>query len=409
MFRHKIPVLHAFLAMGTMFCVAGWGQGQSYPPAASSETLILDGKAMPLGGGQASDPAVFKLGSQWFMYFSTIGWRQSCAATHSYQYVVQMAAASLPPGASLSASGSVWNIIPAAGGGYAAPIPLGATGAWDENGTETPQVVTGYDPTQGKTVTRLYYSGWRRVPVGTDASGCPIPGYTEMKVGMAEWSSKCNCWNKRPTPVVDGSNMFERMHALLPNGTLTTYSIIGDESVVYIPGPGGGPGLWHMYYQANTDASGVEVITIHATSTDGVNWPAANRKILNTRPPYPTSILPAGPYHLGVSLMNGRLYFVGWIPGSTAANQGLWVVSSSTPDGSAAGDFSDWRPLLYDGDGVWWHDPGPDPTSHQLGLGGPTLVSDGSLLWLYYCGTRQDSSGNWVSVGRAQVDASIIH
>jgi hypothetical protein len=31
------------------------------------------------------------------------------------------------------------------------------------------------------------------------------------------------------------------------------------------------------------------------------------------------------------------------------------------------------------------------------------MVSDGGLLWLYCCGTRQDGSGNWASVGKVQV------
>ena len=98
-----------------------------------------------------------------------------------------------------------------------------------------------------------------------------------------------------------------------------------------------------------------------------------------------------------------------WAPGGAGqGNQGLWVVSSATADGSAAGDFSDWRPLLYDSNGVWWHDPGANPVTHQAGLFSPTLVSDNGL-WLYYTGVRQDSSGFWSSVGWASVSSNILH
>jgi hypothetical protein len=372
--------------------------------------LMWDGEAMPLGAGQAADPTVFRLANQWLMYFTTIGWKQTCTATNTYQYVVKMASASLPVGQSPTASGIGWNLIAGADGGYAAPIALGGNGAWDQDATETPQVVIGYDRIQKKNVTRLYYTGWKRLEIGTDPSGCPILGYTEMKIGMAEWDSTCNCWNKRQTPVIDGTNAVERMHYRMPDGSFVTYSMIGDQAAIYVPGPNNTPGLWHMYYQANTDLPYVQVNTIHATSTDGVNWPASNRTVLKTQPPYPTAILPGGPYHVDVSFINGRFYFVGWVPGSaTLLDQGLWVVSSTTPDGSAAGDFSDWRPLLSDSNGTWWHDPGPNPASHEAGLFSPTLVLDGGLLSIYYSGTRQDSNGFWSSIGRASVTSAILH
>jgi hypothetical protein len=404
----KIGVLCSWLTIAGALSVPATSATVSPAPAGSAETLIWDGKAMPLGTGQAADPAVFKLGNQWLAYFTTVGWKQTCANPSSYQYVVKMASASLPAGQGPTASGITWNLIADTQGGIAAPIPLGGNGAWDQDATETPNVVTGYDRTQQKNVTRLYYTGWKRADIGTNASGCPNLGYSEMKIGMAEWDNTCNCWKKRAGPVIDGVNSVERMHYRMPDGSLVTYSMIGDQSVIYIPGANNSPGLWHAYYQANSDLPYPQVNTIHATSTDGVNWPASNKTVLKSKPPYATATLPGGPYHIDVNYINGKFYFSGWIPGSTQANQGLWVVSSTTADGSAAGDFTDWRPLLYDSNGTWWHDPGPNPSSHDAGLFSPTLILDGGVLSVYYSGTRQESSGLWSSVGRAAVAATIL-
>ena len=180
--------------------------------------------------------------------------------------------------------------------------------------------------------------------------------------------------------------------------------------MIYVPGPNGGPGLWHLYYQAMTDYPSVRIVTVHASSSDGVNWPAQNRSILPTKPPAPSAVLPGGPYSIDVTVINGRYYFVGWLPNaSDASSQGLWLTSSSTPDGTAAGDFSTWVPLLYDNNGTWWHSADTATlAAHEAGLVAPTLVYDNGVLWLYYSGVRKDAGGLWTSLGRAIVDPSVL-
>lgn len=378
-------------------------------PRAAAETLIFDGKAMPLGAGQASDPSLFNLNGQWLSIFTTVGWKSTCPAMHGYSFVIRETGAALPAGKNLGTAVNNWQVLPDGAGSYAQFLRPGPSGSWDEDAIESPKLTNGYDPTQGKNVTRIYYTGWRRVQTGTDASGCPIFGYQDWKIGMAEFSAASGQWVKRAAPVLDGANAWEQIHYIRPDGTRATYTFIGDQSVIYIAGTGSKPGAWHMYYQATTDYPSLRVVTIHATSTDGVTWPAANRAILSTHPPSPTALLPGGPYSIDVTMINGKLYFVGWVPNQDPSQQGLWMVSSTTPDGKAAGDFSKWTPLLYDNNGTWWHSADAQSLlTHEAGLFAPTLVHENGALWLYYSGTRKDADGIWTSVGRALVDPAVL-
>ncbi|MCX6621822.1 MAG: hypothetical protein NTY38_12250, partial [Acidobacteria bacterium] len=78
----------------------------------SGETLIFDGKAMPLGAGQASDPSFYNLNGQWMTLFTTVGWRAGCTATQSYDYVIRQTAAFLPAGANLGSTPGSWQVLP---------------------------------------------------------------------------------------------------------------------------------------------------------------------------------------------------------------------------------------------------------------------------------------------------------
>jgi hypothetical protein len=228
---------------------------------------------------------------------------------------------------------------------------------------------------------------------------------------MAEWNAISHQWIKHTGPVIDGANEWEKIHFVKPDGSLVPYSMIGDQAVIYVPGVGAEPGAWHLYYQAVTDSPVLRVITVHAVSSDGVTWPAGNRSVMATHSPFPSAILPGGPYSMDVSMINGKFYFVGWIPNEAdLSKQGLWLVSSTTPDGSAPGDFTNWLPLLYDNNGTWWHaaDPGVLAT-HEAGLFAPTLALENGTLWLYYSGVRKDGDGLWTSIGRAVVDPNVLH
>src|SRR5580765_8014094 len=110
-------------------------------PNVFAETLILDGKAMPLGAGQASDPSLYNVNRQWVTLFTTIGWRSGCAAANSYDYVVRQTAATLTVGATLGATPASWQVLPDGQGGYAQWVLPGPAGTWDQDAIETPKIV----------------------------------------------------------------------------------------------------------------------------------------------------------------------------------------------------------------------------------------------------------------------------
>lgn len=370
--------------------------------AASAETLILDGAQMPSGMYDASDPCLLNIVGTWCCLFTTV-----TRPGDGKKYSIEQACMALAAGYSLGDPVSNWKIVTDSAGGFARFINLGTPGSWDEAAIESPTFVAGYDPVEKRQVARIYYTGWKYVQTSTDAAGGPVYGYKEWKIGMAEWVPAANQWVKVPHPVVDplldGAD-WETMHFINPDGSRTAYGEIGDQSVIYAAGN------WHLYYQAVTDSPTLRVVTVHAVSRDGVTWPAAQRKILNTRPPSPSAIMPNGPYSLNVSVINRKYYFVGWLPNADVSKQGLWMASSSTPDGSAPGDFRNWIPLLYDNNGVWWHTgDAASLAAHEAGLFAPVLVLENGLLWMYYSGNRQDAPSNLiVSLGRAQVDPKVL-
>ena len=69
------------------------------------------------------------------------------------------------------------------------------------------------------------------------------------------------------------------------------------------------------------------------------------------------------------------------------SKQGLWITRSTTPDGSAEADFIDWRPLIFENNGVAWHDSGLESSKcHATGLFSSTLKEENGVFWLFYHG-----------------------
>jgi hypothetical protein len=394
-----------------LFAFALFGQTQSRTaPRAGPETLVLDGKQPVFGAYHKSDPSLLNVNGKWTVLFTTIGWRPTCSSRYRYDYTIRQTVAELPTGSDLGATPDQWRVASNGQGGYAEFVTPGPDGSWDQDAVEAPKAVSGFDPVQGRNVVRIYYTGWKRVQTGTDEFGCPIFGYRDWNIGMAELKATGDAWVKRPAPVLEGANPWEQLHYYQAGRPPLPYKVLGDQTVVYVPGTGQNPGTWHMYYEATTDYPTLRIVTVHAVSRDGVSWPASDRFILDTHPPFRTDLLPGGPYSIDVAVVGGRYYFVGWLPNpANPPQQGLWMVSSSTPDGSAPGDFSDWKPLVYDNNGVWWHSASPELLDqHQAGLFAPALAYENSQLWVYFSGVRQDSEGLWTSLGRALVDPTVL-
>jgi hypothetical protein len=328
---------------------------------------------MPAGWIQATDPDLTQIGGTWYMFLTSI--------TGGAAFKLNLIAATLPAGMSLGAPVTNWQVLKSAGQVIPIVSPSTDSGVWDFDATEAAKFVIGYDNTLGQLVQRIYFTGWKRY---TD-------GHSDYRIGYSQWSG--TAWISQPNPVLTGSLNWE---------VFSGYSFVGDQAVLYVPGtgPDGAGGTWHMYYNANSMGS---VVVGHATSTDGVSWPPANRSILNSKPPFPSSSLPSGPYHPDVSKIGGVYVFVGWIPSpETPQNQGLWAAISSTPDGSGTADFRDWRFLLPEDNGTPWHGPSTGTSHVTTGLFGSTIKqdSDGNL-WLYYHGVRRENGTMISGLGRA--------
>ena len=109
---------------------------------------------------------------------------------------------------------------------------------------------------------------------------------------------------------------------------------------------------------------------------------------------------------MDVLFRNGAYLFLGWMASpQQPARQGLWYSKVLSADGKAPGSFAVWHPLIYELNGVTWHDSGPATSaSHQTGLFGATLEQDGQTAWLFYHGVRLEGSYPFASIGRARVD-----
>ncbi len=350
---------------------------------AVNETLIIGSKQLPKGWTVASDPELVKFGNKWWMFFNSI------QLDFKKGLPIHVLSASLPAGEPLSASPDNWTVHP-----YPAISP-GPKGSWDDRTIETTKYVFGYDPAAKKFVGRLYYAGW---PTQTK-------GRKNYQIGFVQWDEKKRQWIKHGKPVATGTEPWERM-----NGT----SFIGDQSVYYENGPGrhGIDGMWHMWYQAVSKPKDGGISIVHVTSKDGITW--GNKKRLTHKVPFPNQFVKTGPFSLDVLVKDGQYYFAGFLYNhDDLYKQGLWITRSSTPDGSRAGDFTDWHPLIFENNGVKWHDSGLESSKcHVTGLFAPTLREENGRVWMFYHGYFRtadvedpcnDKSKNSGVIGRAEV------
>ncbi|TET36814.1 MAG: hypothetical protein E3J72_07715 [Planctomycetota bacterium] len=341
---------------------------------------------MPDGWFHAGDPDLVKLGDQWFMFFTSITFDNARMELHTL-------AATLPPGDGLGSDVSNWTIMDDGNGSVLSVISPGPNpGDWDHDAIETPNYIRGYDNTAGQWVERIYYTGWRNLP-GNDSVLYTDDDLYDYRIGCVEWDG--NAWAKHPSnPVLTGANAWELFYGL---------GFLGDQALHYEPGPGPGGegGVWHMWYQAvNSETPSLAVVSIHATSSDGITWLAGDREKMPQSGPYATAFLPNGPYYCDMEELDGGYHFCGWVPANDDPElQGLYVVESSTLDGSAPGDFTNWHLLVKEMNGTYWHDSAEDPTGEE-GLFGSTLKRDGGELWLFYHGAAYRDGGYIASIGR---------
>ena len=350
---------------------------------AVNETLIIHSDNLPEGWVVASDPELVKFGDRWWMFFNSI------ELNFDKGLPIHVLAASLPPGENLSADPQQWTIHPQP------VISPGFKGSWDERTIETTKYVYGYDASSEAWVGRLYYVGWPQQKKNRK----------NYQISFVQWHDKQRQWIKYGKPVVTATERWEKLKGS---------SFIGDQSVYYEPGTGpqGANGTWHMWYQAVSKPKDGGISLVHITSRDGINW--SNKKRMQHKIPFASQFVKTGPFSIDVLVKNGIYYFAGFLYNQQdLSKQGLWITRSSTPDGSASGDLSEWHPLIFENNGVEWHDSGLESSRcHATGLFAPTLREENGQVWMFYHGYYRtgkvknpciDKSKNNGAIGRALV------
>lgn len=350
---------------------------------ARHETPIITNEDLPKGWTVASDPELVKFGDKWWMFFNSI------ELDFKKGLPIHVLSASLPAGEKLSANRKKWTVHP-----YPVISP-GAKGEWDERTIETTKYVYGYDAGTKQWVGRIYYVGW---PHQTG-------NRREYQISFAQWDNKKKSWVKHGEPVITATEPWERLKGS---------SFLGDQSAWYEPGKGknGIDGTWHIWYQAVSKPKDGGISLVHITSKDGVKW--SNKKRLTHKVPFASQFVKTGPFSIDVLVKDGQFYFAGFLYNQAdLSKQGLWVTRSSTPDGSAPGDFSEWHPLIFENNGVKWHDSGLESSKcHATGLFAPTLREEDGKVWMFYHGYYRtgkvkdpcnDKSKNSGTIGRALV------
>jgi hypothetical protein len=381
--NRRIAILLAALLAGSGITTGTYAARVFEFELARDETPIIDNHKLPPGWAVASDPELARFGDRWWLFFNSI------RLDFEAGLPIHVLAASLPPGESLAAAADQWTVHPEP------VVSPGPAGAWDERTIETVKFVHGYDASARRWVGRLYFVGWPR----------QRGGKKHYQIGFAQWDETTRRWIKHGEPIVSGTEPWERMN---------DSSFIGDQSVYYAPGPGanGADGTWHLWYQAVSKPRDGGISIVHVSSRDGVRW--GDKRRLSHSVPFTDRFVKTGPFSLDVMVRNGRYYFAGFLYNSRdLSKQGLWLTHSSTPDGSAPGDFEDWYPLLFENNGVYWHDSGPESSRcHATGLFAPTLREDQGRLWMFYHGYYRtgevddpcvDRSKNSGLIGRALI------
>ena len=304
-----------------------------------TETKIFDpaDRFAPLRDpAEVTDPTIFKRGDRWWM---------GVATEVANRPGIQLATATLPAGAPLSASGWTLTSDPTDPTRIAV-LPQERSRAWDLNGgRHCPSYVRGWDPHASGWSERIYYAGAAHNPWGP---------YT---IGYLEWDGEH--WRDQPEPAFVATESWERGSVYEPN-------------LIYADG------MWRLWYVAGANQDDY-LVHGYAESADGRSgwsprriFAPADMKMFDFR------VLPvANGYEAVFSRVSVR--------GTPPPETGLWWSRC----GTASPRFSDWSdPIqIMTAADRGWHAGPWKPSAHY----GET---DPGQLFVFFSGTYSRNDGS---------------
>jgi hypothetical protein len=307
--------------------------------SAPIETRIFDpasGFAPVRDVTEVTDPAIFRRGNRWWMCVATdVGGRPG----------IQLATASLPHGAPLSAQGWTLTADPTDAHRLAV-LPQERSTPWDlKGGRHCPSYVKGRDPRTHCEVERIYYAGAAEHPWGPYA------------IGYLEWNGER--WIDQREPAFVATEPWERGSVYEPN-------LIYDE------------GRWKLWYVAGSNHEDY-LVHGYAESEDGrTGWSAHEVFAPPDMKMFDFCVLPvAGAYEAVFSRVALR--------GTPPPETGLWWCRAARPASSLA-DWSEPIQIMTADDGGWH--AGPWKPSWQYGDAGS------SRLFVFFSGAYSRNDGS---------------
>ena len=257
---------------------------------------------------EVTDANVVLREGKWEMFLA--GQIASSASTHLFS-------ASLPVGASLSATGWKPEADPNNPAAIALLAPNQKSEVWDgSGGRHCPAYVKGWEPRRREWVERIYYAGSKEQLWGP------------YGIGYLEWDGEA--WVDQPAPVFVASESWERGSVYEPN-------VLFHE------------GKWKLWYVAG---SNLEDYLVHgyAESEDGVHWPKRSMFAGAELKLFDFAVIEHGGHFEAVF---SRVHVAKSAP---PAETGLWWCHAEAP-GSRLADWSEPRQIMTAEDRGWHSGP----------------------------------------------------
>jgi predicted GH43/DUF377 family glycosyl hydrolase len=298
-------------------------------------------------GATWNDPSVIKVDDQFWMYASS---------NHGFAGTVEVYRMT-------SSDGDNWTLDPAT-----PVVGVGAAGAWDAGGIETPAVVRfggGY---------HLFYTGYKP-PFGME-------GATDFRIGHAT-SADGITWKKSETFV------------LAPTGTASDF----DGVIVGEPGPVVVGGQLALYFTAVGTNAALGNATFQViglmTSGDGQTWSTPAEAFAPDQVVYPRTANWVGFSTPNAAVLGGAVHVFTDVANDFGTNNWTQVqLHHAASANGTSGFVQDTTPLHVTTDFTW--------TAREIRS--PAVLLDGTTLHLYFAGDHVDVDPTTWGIGHATCD-----